>query len=698
MFNKVLISEKIRSNYVAIRKLWFIILMQIIAALTFLVVEQGQDVVYGMIEDIAFLDIVSVFITTCIWSLVTYIGARFLFIFSDYGISSTAVSEENENKDSLEKYRRKVQIVLPLLLALTPYLILGLAFIKVAAFRGNTSVLFYTILFTLIFGFLQFGLISLCKRLFQKAAKHIAKTNIMKPVFANKNIQVEKSIIMRNDLHATGFRDLSFQEKMVFVVPLALSTITIFIFIFDGAALARAINPLGVMILAFCSWIPVAYTVEYFEKKFIYAPVKLILLFVIIFFSFYNNNHTIRTVREDYCCFKMPNKNIVNYYDEWFNKRKNAGLDTNTIVFIAAEGGANRSAFWTSYVLASIQDSLAKEKINFGDNIFAYSGVSGGSVGLTLFRSMHETMKTTNHKDSSYKKRVEALFDYDYLAGITSKMVFSDMFQKFLPVPVEMLDRTRALETDFENRWEEVFTDIAPGKNYLQRYISESKKKADSASLIFLNSTVVETGQRAIAANCSITDSIFCQAKAVNESLEGSIRYSSAMISSARFPYITPAARIENRDHEPIFHLVDGGYYENNGTITIQEVIQTLEQAGRLAGRKILILQITNDTEEKAIVPLNFVNEVTEPMVALLNTRPAHTSHHKEIFKTYSYKKRPNYTFDYIQLNMPYSMKEVAMNWYLSNASKNNIKKCAGSILEDKFAEVKGVMVNSKGK
>ena len=59
---------------------------------------------------------------------------------------------------------------------------------------------------------------------------------------------------------------------------------------------------------------------------------------------------------------------------------------TPPLVVVATAGGASRAAFWTSLVLGE----LAAREERFADRTFLISGVSGGSLGATLFRSLVE--------------------------------------------------------------------------------------------------------------------------------------------------------------------------------------------------------------------------------------------------------------------------------------------------------------------
>jgi hypothetical protein len=70
------------------------------------------------------------------------------------------------------------------------------------------------------------------------------------------------------------------------------------------------------------------------------------------------------------------------------------------------------------------------------------------------------------------------------------------------------------------------------------------------------------------------------------------VRLSTAINNSARFSFISPAGTVSNR-----LHIVDGGYFEDSGTTTLEEVYQNIRP---LLGKKLvpIILYITNKSDQ----------------------------------------------------------------------------------------------------
>jgi hypothetical protein len=103
------------------------------------------------------------------------------------------------------------------------------------------------------------------------------------------------------------------------------------------------------------------------------------------------------------------------------------------------------------------------------------------------------------------------------------------------------------------------------------------------------------------------------------------IYLSTAAHNSARFPIISPAGEIRNREHQVIDRIVDGGYFENYGALGAME----LAQAIRAVEPKLrpFVLVISNDPDEDPDLTKADVADdaalayVSVPITAVANTR-----------------------------------------------------------------------------
>jgi hypothetical protein len=97
--------------------------------------------------------------------------------------------------------------------------------------------------------------------------------------------------------------------------------------------------------------------------------------------------------------------------------------------------------------------------------------------------------------------------------------------------------------------------------------------KPRSVPNLFLNGTSVETGKRIIASNLRINND-FTDSTDASDALDGVLRVSTAVHMSARFTYVSPAGGLRSGDH-----VVDGGYFENSGAATADDIFWTIRTA-----------------------------------------------------------------------------------------------------------------------
>jgi len=154
-------------------------------------------------------------------------------------------------------------------------------------------------------------------------------------------------------------------------------------------------------------------------------------------------------------------------------------------------------------------------------------------------------------------------------------LLFPDFFQRFFPSAI-VDDRAIALEQSWEQGWAECERDLRTfAEPYENLWVGD---KAFNVLLLFLNSTVVETGQRMIASPLPLEVASF--KKFFSDALETTrvvghkIPLSSAVHTSARFTYLSPAGTVrrldldeESTEDDRLNRVVDGGYFENSGTV-----------------------------------------------------------------------------------------------------------------------------------
>jgi len=276
------------------------------------------------------------------------------------------------------------------------------------------------------------------------------------------------------------------------------------------------------------------------------------------------------------------------------------------LVLVTAAGGGIRAAYWSARVLSKLQDGQK----DFANHVFAISAVSGGALGTSVFKAL-STMETTECPDSeTYTTCSSRFLAGDFIganiAAVASGGVFSFVTSGFLSSM--MVPRDQALEDGWMLQW----SDIVPKGPRFDGPFDDLFKSAGLPALL-LNGTSAKSGNRVITSNLDVStlkppkpqqsaktkDSTASdgseQSKPgciVDRGIVNPAQYlrlpvTSAILTSARFPYITPPgllrlppsspkpdeARTSCRDWEEI---VDGGFIDNEGIVTMREVLAKL--------------------------------------------------------------------------------------------------------------------------
>lgn len=356
-------------------------------------------------------------------------------------------------------------------------------------------------------------------------------------------------------------------------------------------------------------------------------------------FGLWNDNHWIRV---DDLAPALARRQAPDHYRVW--RDANPGFTPvdgrEPVILVAASGGGIRAAYWTAITLASLEAIPG-----FRDNLFALSGVSGGSVGAAVYaavkRRQLEGQPAAGAADTLGE--VRRVLSQDFLSPVVAGFLFPDLVQRFLPVPVPAADRQRFLELGFERA-------LSAGENPLSRSFTALYAGGYELRLpsLLLNTTVVDSGRRAVLSNIDLvgfTDTLDLLGDGFSTR---QIRLSAAAGASARFTYLSPAGSLTGPgEHgEQKIRVVDGGYFENSGAATVADLLGqidplTLEPPAAVGPRifPILIL-IRNDPAAPAVCqgrgtdpllgpgpvgpPANDVlSEVASPVRALLNARTA---------------------------------------------------------------------------
>jgi hypothetical protein len=358
-----------------------------------------------------------------------------------------------------------------------------------------------------------------------------------------------------------------------------------------------------------------------------------------------------RSVRPD--VFKNR-QNIQQYFNGWMDHHKYAidSVKEYPVYFVLGNGGASRSAYWVASVLGRLEDSsIMAGKERFSDHIFCLSGTSGGGVGVAAFYSL---LKHADKKDTAtgYETAAKNFLGQDFLTYTLARLLGPDYFN-FIPIInlfVPNPDRVVALEEAFEKADDNTHYMLHFKDTYFDECITQ-QGQWNGLPILCINTTRVQDGNPGVVCSIKLDINLFDKRVDVVDLLpnDTTIRLVTAAILGARFPYMSPAGRIdqhvhkkaspkENTDSTISHFFVDGGYFDNSGAGIVQEMIRAIIKVsdttrditllGRMKKLKIVVLHITNspqgDIHIKPITP--FKNDITSPLLTILGAYDMQTT------------------------------------------------------------------------
>lgn len=256
------------------------------------------------------------------------------------------------------------------------------------------------------------------------------------------------------------------------------------------------------------------------------------------------------------------------------------------VFLVTSEGGGGYAAAHADLFLSKLQ----KRCPNFAQHVFALVGVSGGSVGNTMFwAGLPDVVNLPEPKgcteDAKDARAIDRL-STDNLSPVLAALYFKDFPNKFWSI-FGKRDRADALGAS-------LIESIGgpPDKAnpfYWQHYWSEGPRDtwtlSEKPAVIDVATNLV-SGKRYVFAPFAFS---FPKDR-FEESLRdlnwtgpdemgprtSDIRFMDAAIASASFPYVTPSRVISGRLFEQLA-LVDGGYIDNSGAETARDILAELQ-------------------------------------------------------------------------------------------------------------------------
>jgi hypothetical protein len=275
------------------------------------------------------------------------------------------------------------------------------------------------------------------------------------------------------------------------------------------------------------------------------------------------------------------------------------------LIMVAAPGGGIRASYWTSSAL----DAMTATTACGAQNIFAVSGVSGGSVGAAAWLAS---------PPGKARKNVTRLATDNALAASTAALFLRDIPQPFLGVRDSWHDRSAVMEDEWASQAPEAFGNVDQPRSFSSLGVGPGWRP-----VVMFNGSSVLDGCRVLVTNvmrlpagpspCEPTggsgplpgsldalkdlrghlgsDGKTCAVDARSGG-RGDISLATAALLSARFPVISSsgvlarcaesaprsadAPWMDQSGRVRRTYDVDGGYYENTGLLSLLQLWESI--------------------------------------------------------------------------------------------------------------------------
>jgi hypothetical protein len=290
-----------------------------------------------------------------------------------------------------------------------------------------------------------------------------------------------------------------------------------------------------------------------------------------------------------------------------------ATLRIRPLLFVAAEGGGVRAAWWTVKAMDQLVSTTCRK------SVLLTSGVSGGAVGLGL-------MATSSSADTELTK----LAGQDAVAVGLAGMLSRDLVAGIFGLNVEVADGADDPYPDraglIEQEWE--------SRSKLATPFPASPTGTAPWYTVF-NGTSVLHGCRVLLANVRIGTDDPPDCRSPTATVPGGydlladqncllgLRTSTASLLAARFPYVTPSGIVPScKDQgKAADQILDGGYSENTGMDTLDaalaELMPDIRSANNaaIAGNSPLIVPIVVFLHNTPVASVGTVASTPKPSV-----------------------------------------------------------------------------------
>jgi hypothetical protein len=307
------------------------------------------------------------------------------------------------------------------------------------------------------------------------------------------------------------------------------------------------------------------------------------------------------------------------------------------VFIVAIEGGGIYAASAGSLVLARLQDAIP----NFSEHVFAISGVSGGSIGATIFQALDRPVSkevpvvapdscrprkgAASASPPTLTHKVSCIMQDDHFSPVVAAI-----FPEILGAPSGRAD---VLAASFEHS---VRVEDGAAAKALQGPFADHWPKDGRAPALLLNATWAETGFRAAFAPFRLHDIDESLYSFADPDMPAEIckdvapaghcaSLMDAAVVSARFPGILPpySLLIQQSPTDLRWNFVDGAYSDSSGAASALAVYDAIKDIAGLRNVDLRLILVTSSIPQPDVHKIDGTafRDTLAPVDAILKVR-----------------------------------------------------------------------------
>lgn len=389
----------------------------------------------------------------------------------------------------------------------------------------------------------------------------------------------------------------------------------------------------------------------------------------------YRNLHKIFTAQR----FTEDKKKEEDRLQNW---KARIGDDNPPLIVITISGGGSRAAFWTFRTLQYI-DSVSKGRLF--ENTVLITGASGGMIGATFWRNIHDAYQRGLIKDP-YANRYLNDIGKDLLNAIIFSFASVDLISPFNKISIAGYHYTRDRGYAME---QEVIRNTEGLMDKSIGYFKEREANGMIPQLI-LSGTIINDGRKLIISNQPVSYLTQPEYSLGEDAppIDGvdfatfyarqdpyNLRLSSALRINATFPYVLPVVRMPS---QPVMNVMDAGLRDNFGTEIASRYLYVMRDWMGKNARKVIFLDIRDTRENDVIMSsdqtASLGKMLVDPLFVIQTKWEAFQSFSHGYTKDYApYYLKGKLHFVTLQYVPKESKKVAALNFHLTQMEKEDL-------------------------